>query len=75
MVKPVIILDGILIAASLSEDGQINIEEVPFAPLEFIYRSKHCRKGIYLIDIVTLSHLQDYLEHVSRRHNALFGAL
>lgn len=75
MVKPILVLDGTLLAASLSQEGQISIEEVPFAPLEFVYHSKHCRKGIYLIDIVTLKSLKDYIGLVAQRHNAIFESL
>ena len=71
-VKPIVILDGRLLAASLSETGQISIEEIQFAPVQFYYKSKHCQKGIYLVDIITLEGLEQYVRMSERRHQNIF---
>ena len=71
-VMPLVILDGILLAASLSDTGQISIEEIQFAPVQFYYKSKHCEKGIYLVDIVTLKGLEEYVRMSERRHQSIF---
>jgi hypothetical protein len=71
LVKPIIILDGILVTASLSDTGRISLEEVRFAPLEFFYQSKNCRKGIYLVDLVTLNSLREYIEIYRNRQEAI----
>jgi hypothetical protein len=71
-VKPIVILDGILLAASLSDTGQISIEEIQFAPVQFYYKSKHCEKGVYLVDIVTLEGLEEYIRMSERRHQSIF---
>lgn len=74
-VKPIVILDGKLLAANLSEKGEISIEEIKFASIEFYYRSKHCRKGVYLIDIVTLESLQEYIELSEVRQITIFDEI
>lgn len=74
-VKPILILDGLLMAANLSDTGQISLEEIKFAPIEFYYTSKHCRKGQYLIDIVTLDNLKEYIEISERRRQAMFDRI
>ena len=71
LVKPIIILDGMLVTASLSDIGKISLEEVRFAPLEFFYQSKNCRKGIYLVDLVTLNSLREYIELYANRQQAI----
>jgi hypothetical protein len=71
-VKPIVVLDGILLAASLSDTGQISIEEIQFAPVLFHYKSKHCEKGIYLVDIVTLEGLEEYIRMSESRHQTIF---
>jgi hypothetical protein len=71
-VKPVVILDGILISAELSTEGSIVLEEINYAPVELRYRSKHCQKGVYLIDIVTLDNLAEYIKLSESRHQSIF---
>lgn len=75
LVKPIIVLDGMLLAANLSDTGEISIEEVKFAPLEFLFRSKNCRKGVYLIDIVTLDGLKEYIELSEIRQQTIFDEI
>jgi hypothetical protein len=72
LVKPIVIFDGRLLAASLSDTGRISIEEIQFAPVQFYYKSKHCEKGIYLVDIVTLEGLEEYIKMSDRRHQSIF---
>lgn len=71
-VKPVIILDGKLLAANLSDKSEISIEEIKFATVEFYYNSEHCKKGRYLIDIVTLENLPEYIDLSESRQEKMF---
>jgi hypothetical protein len=75
LVKPIVILDGTLIAAGVSDAGEVLIEEIKFAPLEFHYKSKHCVKGHYLVDVVTLEALQEYIEMSEKRLRAIFDCV
>lgn len=72
LVKPIVILDGKLIAASILDSGDISVDEIKFAPVEFYYTSKHCIKGVYLVDIVTLQALHEYIEISERRQQTIF---
>jgi|ERR1051325_321411 hypothetical protein len=74
-VKPIIILDGLLVAASLKENGEIALEEVKYAPIEFHFKSKGCRKGTYLVDIVTLDNLKEYIEISEKRRQTMLDRI
>jgi hypothetical protein len=74
-VKPLVILDGLLLAANLSDKGEISIEEIKFAPVEFFHKSKNCHKGIYLIDIVTLNNLEEYIDLSGKRLLTIFETI
>jgi hypothetical protein len=71
-VKPIIILDGRLFAASLLDSADISVEEIRFTSFEFYYKSKHCSKGLYLVDIVTLDGLEEYIRLSETRHQRIF---
>lgn len=71
-VKPIVILDGRLFAASLSDSADISIEEIRFTSFEFYYKSKHCSKGLYLVDIVRLDGLEEYIRLAEARHQRIF---
>jgi hypothetical protein len=71
-VKPVIILDANLLAADVSDKGEISVEEIDFATIEFQYQSKHCKKGRYLIDIVRLEKLQNYITLLQKRFDTIY---
>ncbi len=74
-VKPIIILNGLLVAANLKENGEIALEEVKYAPIEFHFKSKGCRKGTYLVDIVTLDSLKEYIEISEKRRQSMFDRM
>jgi hypothetical protein len=73
--KPVVILDGILVAANLTKSGDISLEEVKYAPLEFAFKSKNYQRGTYIVDIVTLNSLEEYIDICDDRHSAIFEHL
>jgi len=75
LIKPVVILDGILLSASLSDESAINLEEIDFAPFDFSYRSKASTKDSYLIDVVRLDHLDAYIDLSERRLQALWDSI
>jgi hypothetical protein len=75
LIKPIVILDGTLLAASLSDEGAINLEEIDFAPFDFSYRSKASTKVSYLIDVVRLDHLNGYIDLSEKRLDALWDSI
>lgn len=75
LIKPVVILDGILVAASLSDDGGINLEEIDFAPLDFSFRSKVSTTESYLVDVVRLDRLGSYLDLLDKRFAGVWDTI
>ena len=75
LLKPVIILDGILVAATLATDASIQIEETSAAVLRFQFRTAHYTRQNYTIDVVTLSYLPEYLALTEQRVRNFLNAL
>lgn len=74
-VKPVVIFDGPLMAATLSDNGAINIEEVEFAPFAFPFWSEAYEERSYLVDVVRLSSLNEYLEISEQRQSDIVNGV
>lgn len=74
-VKPLIILDGILMASHIDEKGEINVERVNVAPLGFEFSSAKYQRGRYKIDIVCLEYLDKYLDMCGKRSKLIFETL
>jgi hypothetical protein len=78
-------LDGILLAAYLSNDGDIEISEINAAPMYFSYRSQNYNDSDfvtgepteknYRVDVVCLSELPNYLELCKRRQMRILDAI
>lgn len=66
-VRPVIVLDGILVSARLAEGGIPVLEEVNMASLDFPSASHEILPSNYRVDIVTMSTLPKYLERCRDR--------
>lgn len=75
LVKPVVILDGVLVSATLDEDASIEIEPVGGAALGFQFRTARYTREVYSIDVVTLEYLDTYLELCERRIDSIVSAL
>ncbi len=67
--QPLVVLDGQLISAELSDDGSIVIEEVSSAAFQFEYNTREYKKGRYRVDLVTMDGLGVYLDLLAERHN------
>ncbi len=74
-VKPVLILDGILMAASISETGDMEVEKVDCAAIDFDFSSEAYTRGNYMIDIVCIDKLGKYLDFCEKRSDQLYQAL
>jgi hypothetical protein len=66
-VQPVVILNGPLFRADLTESGDIEITEIATAAFRFDYRSKNYNTEQFRVDLVTLNGLSEYLELVKNR--------
>jgi len=76
-VKPILIVDGPLLSAEITTSGEIEIEEISFAPMRFGFRTDQykARGDIYLLDIVQISHLDEYLKKLELRQDNLMSGL
>ncbi len=74
-VKPIVILDGILLAADLSEQGEIDIAEIEMAPMKFHFKSRSYTRSSYRIDIIGLNGLEKYIELSNKRHDRIHRGL
>ncbi|PSB33108.1 hypothetical protein [Stenomitos frigidus] len=66
--QPVVILDGTLIAAELSNSGKIVLEEVTSAPFTFEFKTRNYSRSSYRVDLVTMDGLEAYLHLSQQRH-------
>jgi len=74
-VKHLVIFDGILVSAELSDSGDISLNEIDTAPFHFSYRSPHYSRRDYSVDVVKLSALSDYLQLSRSRLDGIFESI
>jgi len=75
LIKPLVIVDGILVSATPGSDASIEIEEVPSAAIRFQFRTARYARENYAIDLVTLSYLPRYLTLCEQRIGWFLDAL
>jgi hypothetical protein len=75
LIQPVVVLDGLLVAAELTEDGQLTLTETDHAGFRFEYRSDQYDRAAYHPDLVTLDGLPRYFDRAADRMNAILRAL
>ncbi|MGE0193766.1 MAG: hypothetical protein AB7T63_17210 [Planctomycetota bacterium] len=69
VVQPVVVLDGMLVAAARSGEGDWDIERVPAAQIEFEFATERYSRRLYRVDVVAIDHLPHYIrvmEHLAR---------
>lgn len=74
-VRPVVVLDGVLLSACLGNDGNLHIEETAMAPMYVGYRSAEYEGDRYRVDLVQLDAFDRYLRLAEVQHNALRAAV
>lgn len=67
LIRPVVVLDGVLFAAELSADGELLLTETDSASFLFEYRSDAYLRPCYHLDVVTLESLPRYLDWITER--------
>lgn len=75
LVKPVLIIDGVLAGAELTDGEGIELFEVPVAPMEFEFKTQGYSRGRYMVDIVQLDHLPDYIGRLEKRLQHLYDRI
>jgi len=66
-IKPVVVLDGLLISAELSPEGPMILTEAGEASFAFEYRSDAYTRPRFLLDVITLDSFPRYLDLVAAR--------
>jgi hypothetical protein len=74
-IKPVVILDGILLSAEILENGTIEVQEIAAAPMSFEYRSRQYARGGYKVDVVRLDSLDNYISDSEKRQQYIFDRM
>ncbi|HET8775309.1 MAG TPA: hypothetical protein VFP80_16030 [Thermoanaerobaculia bacterium] len=70
-IKPVVVLDGLMLSAELSPAGEIVLTETGEASFAFEYRSDAYTRQRFFLDVVTLDSFPRYLDHVAARITAV----
>lgn len=74
-IKPIVVLDGVLVAAEVDDSGDLALTEIDSAAFRFEYRSESYQRHHYCLDLITLRGLPDYLDLMVRRMKRVFDAL
>ena len=69
--KPVIVLDGILVRASLDAEGGFELEEVDFATTRVYLKNRGVGGYTHTVDVITLAAWGVYLERSYAEFNGL----
>lgn len=70
ILKPVVIIDGGLFGAELL-DGQLVVGEIPYTAVKFEYKSPNYARGSYLVDLVSMNSIDDYIQLCEKQHQAV----
>lgn len=74
-IQPIVVLDGPLVGASLTEEGEMEVEEIDAAPFLFDFRTATYKKSEYRVDLVTLNYLPQYVSDMQKLHKAIFDCV
>jgi hypothetical protein len=74
-VKPLVIIDGDLISAELTDTGSILLSDIDSAPFTFWFKSSGYDREVYSVDVVRLSGLASYLKLSKVRFDSIFKAI
>jgi hypothetical protein len=66
-IKPVVVVDAILVAAELDKDAELLLTEIDNAAFSFEYQSQAYGRSRYQLDLVTLAGLPEYLDLIERQ--------
>ena len=74
VIQPVIILDGELFVASITDKLNIDVSPIKAGTLRIGYRSKEMKRQQSYVDIVTLDYLKTYLASFPKKNSAGLAA-
>lgn len=61
MNTPVVVVDAALCSASLDDNGELEIEEIPYAVIDFEFQTSQYTPRSWRVDVVQINCLPDYL--------------
>jgi hypothetical protein len=67
LIKPIVVLDGMIIVAELDADAELVLTEVQNAAFRFEFRSEAYHRAEYYVDVVTLKGFPAYLDLITKR--------
>ena len=74
-VKPLIIIDGVLMSTSLSEGNDIEVNKIDAATIKFGFQTNNYTRRSYTVDVVTITYLDEYLRICKKRNDNIYSAL
>lgn len=74
-VQPILVLDGLLFRAGLTEAGVPEVVPISAAEIDFVFKTPEYRRSVYRIAVVTMDGLGKQLERLEARHRSLFNSL
>ncbi len=75
MTHPVVLVDGPLYSVELLDSGQLQFNEIEFAPFRFEFGTDRYENATYRVDLVQIGALAKFLGIIKERHDALFAEL
>ncbi|HZG41734.1 MAG TPA: hypothetical protein VEY93_02145 [Longimicrobium sp.] len=74
-VQPLVILDGLLFVAEISDSGELLVAQATMASVDFPFSSAAYEAETYRMPLVTLEALPEYLELIEQRANAFLATI
>lgn len=74
-VKPLLIIDGVLMSAELNNENDIDVNKIDAATIKFGFQTNNYTRGSYTVDVVTLSFLDEYLRICKNRNENIYSSL
>ena len=74
-IKPILVVDGVLITTELNNKGEIELDEIEYAPIQFYYNSQNYNRNSYMIDIVSIKSFKKYIKIAEARHKSIFNEI
>lgn len=73
--KPTVIVDGPLFSAELTEEGEVELNEINSATVDFHFRTQHYNATSYKVAVVKLDELQSFVKLCEERQSLLLESI
>lgn len=75
LAKPLVVVDGPFYSAQITDAGEVKLEKIECACINFSYRTKAYVRSGYYVDMISLNYLPTYLELARQRCIAMHDAI